>query len=136
MASDTEQRSSNTQSFTTRVIRRSSEDQENWTTLVLNKEIVLDRKTSLLNNFSFPKPPDEQHAVYYEYEENVSASNEQRMYEDDRCIRLLRLQDPAKEDPSIPSDIAKAIASGPAPGAALKVAYAKHSSYHEYSKEH
>ena len=120
---------SDTQSSTTR------EGTYIWTSLVPKKEIVLNRKTSLLDNFTPPESPDERHAVYYEYEENVSASNEQRMYEDDRCTRLLRKQeDPAKDAANIPSDIAEAIASGPQRKTALQVAYAKPFSSHEYSR--
>ena len=96
--------------------RRRFEGPETWTTLAPNEGIVFDRETCLLDNFTLPESPDERHAVYYEYEENVSASNEQRIYGDDKCIHLLRKQeDPAKAANKL-SDITAAVAAVPSAG--------------------
>ena len=130
MASGASTQNSRTQSSTTRELPSSPAPQE----LTQEKKVVFDCNKNLLDNFTVPKPPDGQYAVYYEFEENVSASNEQLTYGDDKCFRLpLTPEDSAEEGAKIPSEIVEAIANGPQRRATLQVVYAKPSFYHEYS---
>ena len=123
MASKTERRNSDTGSPGARrqIYGRESWD---WTPLVQNEEVVLGHETSLLDNFTRPRAPSERHAVYYEYKENVSASDK-HIYGNDRYTRLPRKKENATDGAeNMPPDIVETIASGPQLGAVLQVAYA------------
>lgn len=134
MTSETAQQDSDAGGSGARNQRHGHRARESWDfhNIDLNKWVVLDHKTRLLDNFFLPSPPDQDHAVYYEYKETVS--DEQHIDGDKYCRLPRKRGNPTNEVENMQGDITEAIACGPQRGGVLQVVYAKPSSYCRFSR--